>query len=164
MNKICSYEVKGIIVWFKPRKPLSNLKFKIFGHCSIIFEPQNDFVVLHLTHSKSQKSLQLIWKWTRYVILKRKESLFGLSKENQFEFWSSSSLVMYLYKIKCIYNIVCIVLYNQNVKSSILKDEGKTNCTTTTKVTKSHLKFKCRCTHNCLSCMQPVASSCKWVG
>jgi hypothetical protein len=54
MNKICSFEVKGAIVWFKQKQPNWVLKLKFF--------------------------------------------------------------VTYLYKIKCIYNIVCIVTYNQSVK------------------------------------------------
>jgi hypothetical protein len=54
--------------------------------------------------------------------LKWMGSLFGLSKENQFEFWSSSFLVTYLYKVKCIYDIVCIVIYNQSV--TIIHFEG----------------------------------------
>jgi hypothetical protein len=104
-------------------------------------------------------------EWTRYVLLKRMGSLSGLNKENQIEFWSSSSLVMYLYKIKCIYDIVCIVIYNQNVKVIHFEGWKKTNCIVATKVTKNHVKLKCSCTCNHLNCMrQPIASSCKWVG
>jgi hypothetical protein len=62
MSKRCSYEVKGVIVWFRLIKPFSDMKFKIFGYCYVVFEPQKNFVVLHLAHSKPQKSLQLIWK------------------------------------------------------------------------------------------------------
>ncbi len=38
LNKICSYEVKGVIVWFKLIKPICNLKHKIFGPCYVVVE------------------------------------------------------------------------------------------------------------------------------
>jgi hypothetical protein len=52
MSKICSFEMKGVIVWFRLIKPICNLKLKIFGNHSIVFEPQKDFVALLLGHSK----------------------------------------------------------------------------------------------------------------
>jgi len=94
-------------------KPVYNLKLKIYVHCSVVFELQIFFVVLHLAHSKPQKSLKLVLKWVRYVLLKWRGSFFGLSKDNQIEFWSSSFLVTYLYKIKCIYNIVYNNIYSK---------------------------------------------------
>jgi hypothetical protein len=51
MSKICSYEMKGVIVWIRLIKPVCNLKFKIFGHCLFVFEPQKHFIVLHFAHA-----------------------------------------------------------------------------------------------------------------
>jgi hypothetical protein len=62
MSKIHSFEVRGVIVWFRLIKLVCNLKFKIFEKNSIIFELQNYFLLLYLTHSKPQKSLQLVLK------------------------------------------------------------------------------------------------------
>jgi hypothetical protein len=38
LSKICSYEMKGVIVWFRLIKPICNLKLNIFGHCYVVFE------------------------------------------------------------------------------------------------------------------------------
>jgi hypothetical protein len=83
MNKIYSSEVKGVIVWFKLIKPNCDLKLKIFGHYFIVFENQKYFVIIHLAHSKPQKSLKLFLKWAKYGFLKWRGALFGLRKENQ---------------------------------------------------------------------------------
>jgi len=61
MNKICFFEVKGVIVWFRLIKSFWNLKLKVFHQVFVVFELQNDFVVLHLTHSKPQKSSNWFW-------------------------------------------------------------------------------------------------------
>jgi hypothetical protein len=62
MSKIRSYEMKGVIVWFRLIKLVYNLKLKIFNHCFVIFESLEDFVLLHLANSKPQKLLQLVLK------------------------------------------------------------------------------------------------------
>ncbi len=62
MSKICFFEAKGVIVWFRLIKLVCNLKLKIFGHSFVVFEPQNYFLLLYLVHSKPQKLLQLVLK------------------------------------------------------------------------------------------------------
>jgi hypothetical protein len=69
---------RGSLFCFKLIKPICNLKFKIFGHYFVIFQHQKDFLALHLAHSKSQKSFELILKWAIYVFSKWRGSLFGL--------------------------------------------------------------------------------------
>ncbi len=79
MSKICFFEMKGVIVWFRLIKKNCDLKLKFFDHCSIFLGFKLFFVGLHLMHSKPQKSLKLVLKWTRYILLKWKGSLFDLS-------------------------------------------------------------------------------------
>jgi hypothetical protein len=60
MNKRCS--LKLVTIWFRLIKPICDLELNIFGYCSIVFEPQKYFLILHLTHPKSQKLFKLVLK------------------------------------------------------------------------------------------------------
>jgi hypothetical protein len=129
------FGIEGVIIWFRLIKLVCNLELKIFGHCFVVFELEKYFVVLHLTHPKPLKLLKLVLKWPNYVLSKWRGSLFGLGNKNQFEFWSSSSFLEYWYKTKCIYDIICIIVFfkkpniyistNQSVK--IIHFEGWKN-------------------------------------
>ncbi len=47
MSKICCFEMKGVVVWFRIIKLVYNLNLKIFGHCFAIVAQIN--VVTHTT-------------------------------------------------------------------------------------------------------------------
>jgi len=72
------FEMKGVIVWFR----LIN-QFVIWSSSSLIIVLlslglKTKILVLHLMHSKPQKSLKLVLKWVRYVLMKWKGSLYDL--------------------------------------------------------------------------------------
>ncbi len=74
------FGIKGVTIWFRLIKPICDLELKIFGYCFFFFELQKHILILHLTHPKSQKSFKLVLRWTRYVFLKWRGSLFDSDK------------------------------------------------------------------------------------
>jgi hypothetical protein len=78
MSKICYYEMKGVIIWFRLIKSVYNLKLKILNHCYVILN-FNFFCSSTLNAFKVTNIAQIGFEWTRYVFMKWRGSLLGLS-------------------------------------------------------------------------------------